>query len=199
MTTTTIHRTTRSSVFERIRPWWLWIVTAFAFPPAGWIGDRLFGPVDGLSAAFLAGVITGALIGVAQWAVLRRRGGSPGWIVATAAGFGVGLAAGAALVDYETSLGALMVMGAVCGVAVGLAQVASFAPLRRHAVSWTLATGGLWASGWAVTTAAGIKVEDQWPVFGISGALVVAVLQSVLINRLVPANQGRHIEVATVG
>ena len=39
-----------------------------------------------------------------------------------------------------------------------------------------------------MTTSAGIDVEDQWPVFGISGALVVAVLQSVLINRLVPAS-----------
>ena len=50
MTTTAVRPTTRSSVFERIRPWWLWIATAFAFPPAGWIGDRLFGPVDGFGA-----------------------------------------------------------------------------------------------------------------------------------------------------
>ena len=177
----------------------MWLVTALAFPPAGYIAHQLFGRVDGVGAALLSGVLTGALIGLAQWALLRRRGGSPGWIVATAAGFGVGLAAGAALVDYETSLGALVVMGAVCGVAVGLAQAASFAPLRRHALSWTAATGGLWAIGWAVTTGAGIKVEDQWPVFGISGALVVAVLQSVLINRLVPADERRHLEVATVG
>ena len=80
-------------------------------------------------------------------------------------------------------------MGAVCGVAIGLAQAASFAPLRRHSVAWTLATGVLWAIGWAVTTGAGIKVEDQWAVFGISGALVVAFLQSVLVNRFVPAVQ----------
>ena len=66
-------------------------------------------------------------------------------------------------------------------------------------LSWTIATGGLWAIGWAVTTGAGIKVEDQWPVFGISGALVVAIVQSVLINRLVPAIERRHLEVATVG
>lgn len=29
------------------------------------------------------------------------------------------------------------------------------------ALVWTLATGALWAIGWAVTTAAGIKVEDS--------------------------------------
>ena len=38
-----------------------------------------------------------------------------------------------------------------------------------------------------MTTSAGIKVEDQWALFGISGALVVAFLQSVLVNRFVPA------------
>ena len=198
-TTTTIRPTTRSSVFERIRPWWLWILTALAFPPAGYIAHQLFGRVDGVGAALLSGVLTGALIGLAQWALLRRRGASPGWIVATAVGFGVGLAAGAALVGYETSLGALVVMGAVCGIAIGLAQVASFAPLRRHALSWTLATGAMWATGWAVSAGGvGIKVEDQWPVFGISGALVVAILQSVLINRWVPAVDSNR-EVATVG
>jgi hypothetical protein len=198
--TTTIRPTIRDSVVERtrIRPWWLWIVTALAFPPAGFIGHELVGPVDGVGAALLTGVITGALIGLAQWALLRRRGASPRWIVATAAGFGIGLAAGAALVGYETSLGALVAMGAVCGVAIGLAQVASFAPLRRHALSWTLATGALWAIGWAVTTGAGIKVEDQWPLFGISGAVVVAVVQSVLINRFVPATESNR-EVANTG
>jgi hypothetical protein len=198
--TTTIRPTIRDSVVERtrIRPWWLWIVTALAFPPAGFIGHELVGPVDGVGGALLTGVITGALIGLAQWALLRRRGASPRWIVATAAGFGIGLAAGAALVGYETSLGALVAMGAVCGVAIGLAQVASFAPLRRHALSWTLATGALLAIGWDVTTGACIKVEDQWPLFGISGAVVVAVVQSVLINRFVPATESNR-EVANTG
>jgi hypothetical protein len=188
--TATARPTIRPSVSERIRPWWLWIVTALAFPPAGFIGHEVVGRVDGVGAALLSGVITGALLGLAQWALLRGRGASPRWIVATAAGFGIGLAAGAALVGYETSLGALVAMGAVCGLAIGLAQVASFA--------WTLATGALWAIGWAVTTGAGIKVEDQWPVFGISGALVVTLVQSVLINRFVPAFQP-HREMAHSG
>ena len=197
-TTSTVRPTSRPSVVERVRPWWLWIVTALAFPPAGYIANRVAGPVDGVAAALLAGVIAGALLGTGQWAVLRRRGGSPVWIAATATGFGVGLAAGAALVDYETSLAALVVMGAVCGIAVGLVQAVSFAPLRRHVAVWTVATGGLWALGWAVTTSAGIKVEDQWPLFGISGALVAAFLQSVLVNRLVPANESNR-AVVTVG
>ena len=153
------------SISERIRPWWLWIVTALAFPPAGYIAHEVVGRVDGVGAALLSGVITGVLIGLAQWALLRGRGASPCWIVATAAGFGIGLAAGAAVVGYETSLGALVAMGAVCGVAIGLAQVAaSLVASRRgsrgHSPPVCLAIG------WAVTTGAGINVDDQWPVFG---------------------------------
>jgi len=183
----------RPSVFARVRPWWLWIATALAFPPAGYVAHEIVGRVDDVGAAVLSGVITGAVIGTGQWAVLRRRGGSPRWIIATAGGLGVGLAAGAALVGYETSLGALVAMGAVSGAAVGLAQSASFAPLRRHGLTWTLATGALWAIGWAVTTGSGIDVDKQWPVFGISGALVAAVLQSMFISRYVPDTQSSRI------
>ena len=43
MTATTIRPTVRPSVLERIRPWWLWLVTALAFPPAGYIAHQLFG------------------------------------------------------------------------------------------------------------------------------------------------------------
>ena len=203
--TATTRTTTGAPTAERtrFRPWWLWIVTAFAFPPAGYIAHEVVGRVDGVGPALLSGLITGALIGLAQWALLRGRGASPRWIGATAAGFGIGLAAGAALVGYETSLGALVAMGAVCGLFIGVAQVASFAALRRHAAAWTLATGALWAIGWATTTGAGIKVEDQWPVFGISGALIVVLVQSVLVNRFVPAvephREMAHREVAPSG
>jgi hypothetical protein len=66
--TATIRPTMRASVADRTRiwPWWLWIVTALAFPPAGFIGHELAGPVDGVGAALLSGVITGALIGPAH-------------------------------------------------------------------------------------------------------------------------------------
>ena len=128
MLTTTVRPTIRRTVLERVRPWWPWIATAFSFPPAGYLAHTVAGPVDGVGAALVSGLVAGAVIGTAQWAVLRRRGASPRWIVATAAGFGVGLAAGAALVGYATSLAALVVMGAVCGAVIGVAQAASLSP-----------------------------------------------------------------------
>ena len=43
MTATTIRPTVRPSLLERIRPWWLWLVTALAFPLAGYIAPSLLG------------------------------------------------------------------------------------------------------------------------------------------------------------
>ena len=42
------------------------------------------------------------------------------------------------------------------------------------------ALGAIWALGWTVTTAAGIGVEEQFTVFGASGAIVVTALTVVL-------------------
>ena len=105
------HRTARRS----FRPWWRWLLTALAFPPSGLIAHLVAGRVDSVSAAVLNGVIAGAGIGAAQWALLRHRGVSLTWIAATAVGLGAGLAAGAALVSYRTDITSLAVMGAVTG------------------------------------------------------------------------------------
>ena len=64
--------------------WWPWIVTFLAFPPAGWLGWKVAGRVNDFPSAVFAGVITGVVLGVLQWALLRRRGVSARWILGTA-------------------------------------------------------------------------------------------------------------------
>jgi hypothetical protein len=161
------------------RPWWRWLLVAVAFPVAGEIGHLVAGRVDSMSAAVLGGVVTGAGIGAAQWALLRRRGIGVGWIAATAAGLGVGLAVGAALVSYRTDISALALMGAVCGLAVGIAQGAMLGNARRM-LGWSAVTAVLWALGWAVTTA------EQFVVFGAYGAISSTFLQSTIIGSFIP-------------
>lgn len=169
-----------------LRPWWRWMLVALAFPVAGYTAHAVAGPVDSVSAAILGGVITGAGIGAAQWALLRRRGISVGWIPATAAGLGAGLAAGAALVSYRTDISSLVLMGAICGLAVGLAQGAMLGSAKRMLL-WTVATAALWAIGWTVTTAGGISVDEQWVVFGAYGAITSTFLQSMIVRTFIPA------------
>ena len=153
---------------------------------AGEIGHLVAGRVDSLSAAVLGGVVTGAGIGAAQWALLRRRGISVRWIPATAVGLGGGIAVGAALVSYRTDVSSLALMGAISGLAVGIAQGALLGNAKRMFL-WTVATAALWAVGWTVTTVGGIRVDQQFVVFGAYGAITFAFLQSMIIGAFVPA------------
>ena len=52
--------------------------------------------------------------------------------------------------------------------------------LGRAALAWPAALTAIWAVGWAVTYAFGIQVDDQFTIFGSSGALVVTALTAAL-------------------
>jgi len=142
--------------------------------------------VDAVGAALVGGALTGAGIGAVQWWAADGALGRPaGWIVASA----VGLTAGAALVGYDTDLGALALMGLVTGAALGAAQglvLAREGP-RGLAVPWGLAMPVLFALGWSVASVTGIGVDDQFTVFGAGGALLFMLLSGLLLARFTPA------------
>ena len=111
-------RTSRDSAqspsARRRFPGWRWIAVWPAFPIAGYIGWKIGGRVDAVDAALVGGAITGAgLAAVQWWAANGALGRAAAWIGSSAVGYAVGLAAGAALVGYDTDLGALAVMGLV--------------------------------------------------------------------------------------
>lgn len=174
----------RSST-RSFRPWWRWLLTALAFPPAGLIAHYVAGPVDSMQAAAIGGLVSGTGIGAAQWALLRRRGVGPSWVAATAVGLGSGLAVGAATVSYRTDVTSLAVMGAMSGLGVGIAQGLTLRDVKLT-LGWAAATAALFALGWVVTTAGGIDVEEQWVNFGLYGCVTLAFLQSTIIGAFVP-------------
>lgn len=176
--------TTRQSRASR-RPWWPWLATFAAFPPAGLLGWLVAGPVDGASAALVAGVVTGAVLGFGQWLLLRRRGVTAHWATATAVGLGIGLLAGAAFVDYATDRPSLAVMGAISGLGTGVAQAAVLRGRRSSILAWGATTAALWAPAWVISSYV-IDAADQWPVFGASGAIVTCLVQSTFIGRFIP-------------
>jgi len=188
--------TAEGRVRYSFRPWYKWLLTALAFPPSGYIAHLVAGRVDSAPAAVLNGVIAGAGIGAAQWALLRHRGVSAIWVIATAIGLGTGLAAGAALVSYETDITSLATMGAVCGLGVGIAQGATLRNVTRM-VGWTAVNAVLWALGWTITTAGGIDVGQQWAVFGAYGCFTLAFLQSTVISAFVPAAEASTLKVTS--
>jgi hypothetical protein len=162
--TTTPARATLLSTTAR------WMVTFLGFPLGGFVAGLIVGAVDGPVPAILGGLIAGAR-----------------WIAATAIGLALGLGIGAAAVDYATDLSALVIQGAICGIAVGAAQAVVLRPrLGRLAYAWPPALAALWAAGWAISTSIGVQVDEQFIVFGSSGAIVVTALTAVLpiaVNR----------------
>jgi hypothetical protein len=173
-------------------PGWRWVVVALAFPIAGYIGWGVSGPVDAVAAALLGGVLTGAGLGAVEWWAADGKLGPPAqWIGASAAGYALGLAAGAAVVGYDTDIGSLAAMGLVSGAVIGAAQAAA---LVRHgetrlAATWGAAMPLLFALGWCATTVIGVSVDDQFTVFGAAGALVFMLLSGLVLARGRPQQQ----------
>jgi hypothetical protein len=159
-----------------------WLPTFLGFPLGGLVVNLVSGPVDGVVAAVVGGAISGVILGAIQsWGLGTNGPPARQWIAATGVGFAVGLGIGAAAVGYGTSMGDLVVQGAICGLAIGIAQAVV---LRERigdlAFAWVPTLSALWALGWAITTASGIDVESQYTVFGSSGALVVTAATAVL-------------------
>jgi hypothetical protein len=174
---------------RRAFPGWRWMAVWPAFPVAGLIGWQLGGRVDAVAAALVGGALTAAGLAAVEWWAGKGALGRPApWIGSSAAGYAVGLAAGAALVGYETDLGALAVMGLVSGAALGAAQglVLARAGRRGLALRWALAMPALFALGWSVASVTGIGVDDQFTVFGAGGALLFTLLSGLLFARVTP-------------
>jgi hypothetical protein len=168
------------------RRMWLWpVAILLGLPVGGLIADLVINGVDSVGTALAGGLIAGSIIGAATWFVLRKRI-SWLWIPATAVGMAVGLAAGAALVDYGIARGDVVLIGAVTGLGVGVLQALV---LARHQIPnawlWALANPPLWALGWLVTSyVITTNVKEQFAVFGGSGAIVFGLLTLVVLAML---------------
>jgi hypothetical protein len=169
---------TQADLMTTVRRLWLWPVSILiGFPIGGYVADLVIGGVDSVGPAIAAGLITGAIIGAAEWFALRRRV-SWLWIPATTAGMAVGLTAGAVLVDYGIDRGDLAIMGAATGLGVGVLQALV---LARHQVPgamwWAIANPPGWALGWLVSSyVIARNIAERFPIFGASGALVFGLL-----------------------
>jgi hypothetical protein len=174
---------TQGDWISTARRMWLWPVAILvSFPIGGLIADLVVDGVDSVGAALTGGLITGAITGAAEWFALRRWV-SWLWILATGAGMAAGLTAGAALIDYGIDRGDVVLMGAVTGIGVGVLQALV---LARHrilgAVWWAVANPPAWALGWFVTSYVITRnIDERFPIFGLSGALVFALLTWVLL------------------
>jgi hypothetical protein len=59
-------------------------------------------------------------------------------------------------------------------------------PRTRARWAWAAALPALWALAWTVTTLAGIAVDEQFTIFGASGAFTFSALSGLLLHQLLP-------------
>ena len=167
-----------------LKAWLLWTAGFLAFPIAGILAEALTGRINDFSSALVGGMVAGAVIGTGQWLVARRLLDAQTWIPATALAMGIGLGVGAWAVGYGTSLGELALMGFITGIALGVAQAYLLRDRVANAWMWAAAMPLLWALGWTVSTFIGVSVDNQFAVFGASGAITFMALSGVLLDRL---------------
>ncbi len=162
---------------------WAWPLAALlGFPIGGYIANLAVGAVDSVGAAIAGGLIAGAVVGAAQWLALRRFV-SWLWIAATSIGMGVGLAVGAALVDYGIDRGELMLMGAVTGVVVGGLQALVLARGGIAGAAWWVAANPpVWAIAWLISSyVISANIDERFTNFGASGVLLYALATGLLL------------------
>ena len=165
---------------------WVWpIAILVSFPIAGYLADLVVDGVDSVWGALVGGLIAGLVIGAAEWFALRRWV-SWLWIAATSIGMAAGLTAGAALVDYGTGRGDVLLMGAVTGLGVGALQALVLARSEvSGALWWAVANPPAWALCWLVTSYVITRnIQDQFTNFGASGAVVFGLLTWLLLAML---------------
>ncbi len=167
------------------RFWGAWMLAFLGFPVAGLVGIAVAGPATTAVDGVLGGMAAGAIIGLAQWLVLRQRLSlSPWWIAATAAGMGAGLALGIAMLGTATEGAALPLRGLVTGAAIGSAQWLVFRASTDRAAVWAPVVALGWSLGWMIMQAAGIDLGTDWYVFGALGALTFQALTGLALGWL---------------
>jgi hypothetical protein len=170
--------------FTAPRPFWLrWGLAFLGFPLAGLAAQVVVGGIDSPLEGLIGGLASGAVLGAVQWLALRGRlEVSPLWTVASAAGLGLGLALGVALLGTETTGAVLPVRGAVTGLLLGAAQALVLRTVSaRLALGWLIALPLAWALGWTVTRAAGVDLSPDFSTFGATGALCFQLLTGLVL------------------
>jgi hypothetical protein len=176
------------------RQLWPWPVAILvSFPIGGYVANLVVDGVDSVGAALLGGLIVGAVIGAAEWFALRQWI-SRLWIPATIAGMTLGLVVGAAVVDYGIDRADLALMGALNGLVIGVMQ--AFVLMRHRipgAIWWAVANPPAWALGWFVSSyVISRNIDERFPIFGASGAIVFGLLTWLLLAVLFRAAPEVH-------
>ncbi|SFS07792.1 hypothetical protein SAMN04487846_2286 [Microbacterium sp. cf046] len=158
-----------------------WIPTFLAFPLSGLAAMLLFGSVGSPLVAAAGGLLTGAVIGGAQWLALGRAVNWL-WLVGSSAAVSVGMSLSVAVAGAPTTPAAAITAGAITGLLLGGVQGVLLRRGLPVAALWTALVGLSWTLGWIITSFVIVDIDRGHIVFGASGALVATVITGVALR-----------------
>lgn len=171
--------------------WLFWALAFLGFPIGGLFSNIIVGPITTTVRAVMAGAITGAIVGLAQWFVLQSRLPLPiWWVIATSVGMALGLGLGVALLGSEMSGNELLWRAAITGLCIGMAQWLVLRPILPQSAIWMVIIALSWVVGWFITRSAGIDLTFKWSVFGSTGAWAFQFLTGLVLYFLLRSFYG---------
>ena len=168
-----------------------WVVAVVAFPIGGYLGHLIASPAATAPAAFVSGLVAGAIIGLGQGLALKLPVQAlVTWSAVTAVALALALAGLTAIIGQIETIPDAIFLGVASGLLIGAGQAALLVRQRvRSAWTWVLASTAAWAIGWLVTASIGVDLEAGWPVYGLSGALASQLITALALWRLMPRDE----------
>jgi hypothetical protein len=172
-----------------------WIAAIVGFPIGGYLGHAIAGPASTAPAAFLSGLVAGAVIGLGQAVAIGLRGRPLAiWSGGTGVALAIALGTVTAAIGLIETQAEAVVLGVASGALIGAAQTIV---LMRAGIAngllWIPVTSLAWGIGWLVTSGIGVALEAGWPVYGLSGALASQLITAVALWRLVSSREALHV------
>ena len=163
-----------------------WTPTFLAFPIGGLLAKLIFGSASSLSRSVGGGLIVGSVVGLIQYAALKKYGVSTSWIAATAVALLLAAIINSYAFSFKFDSASLAGSGLVAGLILGIAQSLSQTRDVKFFVIWTLSTTLAWSLAWFITSKVIVDPEAQYHVFGSSGAIVTTIGLGVVLKYILP-------------
>ena len=163
-----------------------WTPTFLAFPIGGLLAKLIFGSASSVAKSVGGGLIVGLVVGLIQYAALKKYGISTSWVVATAVAATVAALINSYAFSFKFDSASLAGSGLVAGLILGIAQSLSQTRDAKFVVIWTVATALAWSLAWFITSKVIVDPEAQYHVFGSTGAIVATIGLGFILKYALP-------------
>jgi hypothetical protein len=163
-----------------------WVPTLLAFPIGGALAKIAFGGASNLGKSVGGGLIVGITVGLIQFIALKKYGISTSWIATTAIATVVAAVINSLAFSFKFDTASLTGSGLVAGLLVGIAQSISQSRDLRFVFVWSISTMVAWGIAWFITSKVIVDPEDQYQIFGSSGALIATVGLGFVLKYALP-------------